>query len=94
MMLDSRGLSRCEQAAARRERKGERHSDRDGLAMQQPVGKPGGSLQRVSEGVAKVEQMPLGAGFPLVPRDGGRLGAATDRDRVLARRSASKHVAP
>ena len=53
------------------------------LAVQQPVGKAAGGFQRMTEGVAEIEQRPL-AGLALVARHDRGLGAATHRDGVLA----------
>ena len=51
--------------------------------MQEPIGKAAGRLQRMAEGMAEIEQRPF-AGLALVARDDRRLGAAADRDGVLA----------
>ena len=62
------------------------HPERDRLAVQQPVAKPGLGLQRVSEGVAEIEQRPVIAGLALVGRDDLGLHAAADHDGTGQRR--------
>src|SRR3972149_2635790 len=45
----------------RREAERQHHADGDGLAVQQPVGKPGCGFERMAERVAQVEERPLAA---------------------------------
>ncbi len=47
----------------------------------------------MAESVAEIEQRAL-AGLALVARDDAGLAAAADRDGVLARRAAGKHILP
>ena len=49
-------------------------------------------LQRMAEGVAEIEQLPV-AGFALVARDDRRLGAAAHGDGVLARKTSRRFAA-
>jgi hypothetical protein len=68
MTLDPGGIFRRAQPALDREGEGQPHTDRDRLAMQQPVGIAGERFERMAEGVAEIEQR-AGAGlFPLVGR--------------------------
>src|SRR5450631_2811678 len=67
--------------------------ERHRLAMQQAAGEAGAGLQRVTEGVAEIEQRTL-AGFALVARHDVGLAAAANRNGMLARRLACKNVLP
>ena len=77
------GLGRGNKSLPRRKAERQRHAGGDRLAVQQPVGKAAGRFQRVTECVAEIEQSPL-AGLALVARHDRGLGAATDRDGMLA----------
>ena len=57
----------AQQAEPRRELEGQRHAERDRLAVQQPVGEAGRGLERMAEGVAEIEQRAV-AGLALVAR--------------------------
>ena len=61
--------------------------------MDEAVGIAGRRLQRVGEGMAEIEER-AGALVALVGGDGRRLGAAGDRDGVLALRPAGGDRAP
>jgi hypothetical protein len=61
--------------------------------VQQSIGEPGPRLERVTEGVAEIEQRPF-AGLPLVAADNRGLHAAAHGNGMLARRPAREHVAP
>ena len=72
----------------------QRHADRHALAMHQPGAVIAGRrFQRMAEGVAEIEQRPV-AGLEFVARHDIGLGAAGFGDRLGARRTAGKHVAP
>src|SRR5262245_10885561 len=60
MALDALGLRGGQQAAPGGEREGERHAERNGLAVQQSVGEAGRGLERMAEGGAESEQRPPG----------------------------------
>ena len=83
--LDPLGLGRRNKAALGGERKGKRNSQRHRLAVQQPAGEAGCRFQRVTEGVAEIEQGPF-TGLALIARDDRRFHAAAHRDGMLARR--------
>ena len=70
---------------------GERHAERDRLAMEEPVGKSRRCLQRMGEGVAEVEERAV-AGLALVAGNDRGLHPAARRDGMLARRAAGEHV--
>src|SRR5262249_14517110 len=69
--LDALGLRRRNEPAPRRECEGEGHAERDRLAVQQTIGESGRGLERVTEGVAEIEQRAL-AGLALVAADDRR----------------------
>ena len=91
MPLHARGVTWRDHAELRREVGRQHHADRDALAMEQPVGKPGGGFQRMAERVAEIEQRSL-AVLAFVARDDRRLGAARGGDGVFARRAAGKDL--
>ena len=95
MRAGARRLGLRQQAAPGGKFEGQRHAERDRLAVQQPVGETGAGFQRMAEGVAEIEQRAL-AGFALVARRRCRLAAAADGDGVLARAASppAEHVAP
>ena len=57
--------------------------------MEQAIGETGGGLQRMTNGVAEIEQRAF-AGFAFVARHDGGLGSAGGGNRVLARRAAGR----
>src|SRR5450759_5025758 len=83
MSARPRGVRFAYQALAGGEFERQRRAERNRLAVQQPAGEAGAGLQRVTEGVAEIEQRAL-AGFALVARHDAGLAAAADRDGVLA----------
>ena len=87
------GFGRRDEPLLGGEFEGQRHSQRHRLAVQQPVGKAAAGFERMPEGVAEIEQRAL-AGFALVARNDAGLGAAADRNGVLARRTASEDILP
>ena len=93
MSAHARGIGCGDQAFAGGEFERQRHAERHRLAMQQPLRKAGAGLQRVTEGMAEIEQRAF-AGLALVARDDAGLAAAADRDGVLARRTAGEYVLP
>src|ERR1700722_11349052 len=86
--LDPFGVRRRREPARGGKIEGERHAERDRLAMQQPVGKSRRRLEGVPERVAEIEQRTV-AGLALVARDYVGLHATARGDRVLARRGAA-----
>src|SRR5262249_50210245 len=80
-----------DQTFARGEFECQHDAQRNCLAVQQPVGIAATGLQRVAECMAEVEQRTL-ACFSLIARDDAGLSTTTDRNRVLTRRTARKHV--
>ena len=80
----ARGVVGRQSALARGELERQRHAERHRFAVQQPVGEAAAGFERVAEGVAEIEQRALAA-LALVARDDAGLGAAADRDGVLAR---------
>ena len=88
-----RGIGRRNESLFRRKFKGQRHSQRHRLAVQQPVGKAAAGFERMTEGVAEIEQRTL-AGFALVARNDAGLATATHRNGVLACGTAGKDILP
>src|SRR4030095_1836519 len=70
----------------------QRYADGNAFAMEQPLGEAGRGFQRVTKGVAEIEQRPL-AGLALVARDDRGLGAAGGGNGVLARGAAGENLA-
>src|SRR5207237_4967185 len=81
------------QAFVRGEFERQHRTQRDRLAVQQPFREAATGLQGMTEGVTKIEERAL-TGFAFVARNDAGLGAAADRDRVLACRAAGKHILP
>ncbi len=67
------------------------HADGNAFAMEQAVGKAGGGLQRMAEGMTEIEQCAL-AGFALVARHDSGFGAAGCGDGVFARSAACENI--
>src|SRR2546423_1459894 len=61
--------------------------------MEQPIAEAGGSFERMSERMAKVEQGPF-AGFSLIAYDDRRFSPATPGDGLLAGWTAAQHLRP
>ncbi len=93
MARDALGIVRRHEAHAGRELERQHHADGDCLAVDQAVRVAGGGLQRVAEGVAEVEQGAL-ALVALVGATTCGLGAAGDRDGLIALRPAGGDRAP
>ena len=79
----ARGIRGRDQALFGRKFECQRHPQCHRLAVQQTVGKAAASFERVTKGVAEIEQRPL-AGFALVARNDAGLGAAAHCNSVLA----------
>src|SRR5512139_719764 len=87
------GIGGRDQALFCRKFESQGNSQRHCFAVQQPVGEATAGLERMAERVAEIEQRALSS-LALVPRDDAGLGAAANRNRVLARRTSGKDVLP
>ena len=87
------GLGLRDQPAPGGELERQRHAEPDRLAVQQPVGKAGRGLERMSEGVAEVEQHAV-AGLALVARDDRGLGLHAFQNGIFARRRRLPRAGP
>ena len=83
-MLDPRDIRVGNPAELRGKFRCQHHADGDAFAMEEPVGEAGRGFQRVTKGMAEIEQRAL-ADLALVARDDRGLGAAGGGNRVLAR---------
>jgi hypothetical protein len=79
VLLDTRGRARWTEPTLLREARGLRHADGDGLAVQEAARIASPGFERVTEGVAEVQEHAI-AGLGLVPLDDARLGGDRDFD--------------
>src|SRR5262249_28319980 len=88
---DAPDIGSRNQAFARGKFECQHDAQRNCFPMQQPVGVAATRFECVAECMAEVEQRTL-AHLTFIARNDACLSTTTDRDRVLTRRTARKHV--
>src|SRR6516164_10637294 len=91
MARGARGLLRRQDTEPGGELSGERHSECNRLAVEEPIRKSRRRFQCMPEGMAEIEKGTI-TGFAFVAGDDCGLHPATRRDRMLAPRAAGEHV--